>query len=749
MFDQKPARDLREPLLDPGMRQMLELERRIHLVARLPHPEKLSAAFNAFIKVKQDTGQPIEDFHVARLLQTFNALEEDDNKSLPAGKQWWLHFNDMRRALLVLASAPEEKITKLHNGFARRLYERMSQDTSQISEESSDPQERFAALERLIRILSLTGEAKEARVMLTEYLSGHAQGTAIEDAMAGSWPQIVAGFAREKEESEILRTLEIMQERQIPISTQTRTVLAIHYARSDNVKETKNWFTPRMLSIKREDKRVWMNTSEAYRTLLEFCLRNQEMEWAQQIFGETDQNWKRSAILQAAASIGKSVDDIDRMLDVMAKHEGESALDISVFNSLIEYAAKRNDAYTAERYLALAQKWGVEPDSQTYIHQISYRLDAGDYSGAQAAYKILRQLDINEQEDWEVMNKMLQALTKTPGVSSETIMGLVKDLSARKRLFPAPTVAALCTYHLQRDEYFELVDLLQTYAYQYNVADRLMLRDLLADVVLDPEQDTARAWDTYMIFHQVFDLETGRDIRTAVMTAMFERRRPDLATHVFTRMARHSRADTRPDHATYVATLSGIYQTAEPEALEVVHNILKLDTEVEPSTQLRTALMLAYTACGAPWRALEFWEQISTSDEGPSYSSLHAVMRACERQPFGYRTANAVWDRLIRSDVEIDGKLFASYVGVLSGNRMFEECGTLIGQMPQTTGQEVDAFTVGTFFNCALGVTYQDQIAIWIQDNFPKIWEELEARGWEEDEQGFKTIRGIDRSLLP
>jgi len=670
------------------MEKMLELDKRIHLIARLPPGEELVVALRAFVDSKYSRRTGFEDFHALQVVQTVESLEARN----PPGAQPWLSEQDLSRLLEVIAKSSKgrAKLTDVHTKLARIVYNALQSRIPQPDTRSWE--EKVDTMLSYVSILSQTGNSKEARDVL-EGNWRQTDGTNLEDK--GLWPYIIRGFSRENKEAEMLRTIEMMKELSVDLSHYVYRALALHFAQKDDVKGTKQWVD--------EAKANGVGLGDltqhphAYRILLEFCLRNQEMEWGLAILETDAQDGKGeqrvwSAMVQAAARTGKSVDEIDRMLEVLVRRgrNGEKKPSTSTLNSLIAFAVTKKDAYTAERYYNLLDKWDVSPNTQTYILQIDYRLEAGDLEGAKASYSKLREEKIANNEDWDVMNKMVRTLAQAQRPDNEAIMGLVEDLSERHTVFPAETVSVLCLYHLKRDEYFEVVDLLQTFAYQFSTAQRMQLRDLLASFTLDRKTDTGRAWDTYMIFHQVFDLESRREVRNAVMTSFFERGRPDLATHVFTRMSRHVRADTRPDVDTYVAALEGIALTLESEALEVVHNQLKLDTDVEPCTRLYNALMLAYTTCGAPWRSLEFWDEIATSDEGPSYNSLYIAFRACEKAPFGSRTAQAIWAKLEQTDVEVSRELFASYVGALAGNQMFDECTVLIGRAEEVTGSKAD-----------------------------------------------------------
>lgn len=670
---------------------MLELDKRIHLIARLPPPKELAAAWNAFIASRQARNTSIEDFHAVQVLQTLQSVEERNEQGQPP----WLSHTDLNRALVLVANG-RAKLTEIHNKLARVIYQGLQDRLSRS--DATDAEMGKKRLTRYAAILCQTGDSLEARGLLQEFWSRHGPE---KDPRAGPWSHIIRGFAREDNEKELLRTVEIMEQLSIPLGSSTHEALTSHYAKKDNIEQTKRWFTKSMLNVPKTKHLLWSDES-IYRILLEFCLRNDEMEWGRTVLNpgspRDSQAYLWDAIFRAAAATGRSVDGIDQMISVMVRRGQEdgnedSRPDILTFNGLIQFSISRDDPYMAERYFALAEKWNVTPNAQTYILQIEYRLRAGDVDGAKAAYAKLRNEKIQDNEDWAIMNKMLQVLSTATTVDRDFIMGVVEDISDRNTVFDADTVLALCTYHLKRDEYFEVVDLLQTYAYQFSTSQRLQIRDLLASFTLDPANDTGRAWDTYMILHQVFDVETRSELRTQIMSTFFDRRRPDLATHVFTRMSRHVRADSRPNVNTYIAALEGIAANQEPEALEVVHNLLKLDTETEPCTKLYNALMLAYTSVDIPWRSLEFWEDIATSEEGPTYESLHIALRACEKAAFGYRKAKQIWEKVKQADIAISRELFASYVGALAGNQLFDDVVELIEKMEDVVGEGPDEFT--------------------------------------------------------
>lgn len=127
------------------------------------------------------------------------------------------------------------------------------------------------------------------------------------------------------------------------------------------------------------------------------------------------------------------------------------------------------------------------------------------------------------------------------------------------------------------------------------------------------------------------------------------------------------------------------------KSLQLVHNMLKLDTEIEPNTRLYNGLMLAYTACGNPSRALEFWNDIVHSREGPTYNSIQIALQACEVASFGDESARDIWLRLTRFGIKVTKGIYAAYVGALAGQGQLKECIELVEKAEAEIGEKPDA----------------------------------------------------------
>lgn len=722
-FSRKPTRETKEAQLAPGLAAMVQLSVRQRLQAQPPPREQLLRAWVSFFEYKTTCKEAVNNVQLGHALKTYKYLQstKQDGESNVTPQQ-------MRKALSVLGRIPKD-VTAAHSEFARLLYEDYSLERGRAGN-STDPLKDLYAL---VVILTQTGDSSNARDLVTskQPLAKVDLGQMVDTAIRNSWSRILSGFAQEDDEVELLRTWEMLEGVGWPYGYVVQNIMTTFYASKNNIEATKKWYE-KPLSTKTKTRSY--PYASLIHTILKFCIRNDELEWCKKIFRDLLANeppkeiW--DVVLQwAAGGLGKGVEDVEKMMEIMIRRSPDDAgPDAETINGLVELAVYFNDSYLAERYIALGQKFGIRPNAKTYCLQMSYRAGANDLRGAQAAYEHLQAEEVLNNEDLPAINKYIRALCSAKTPNYERIVSIMTDLSERQKRLEAETTCSLAKIYLSRNETDELIDLLQTESYHYTYDERALIREVFMEFCLSPETDTIRSWTAYTILHPLFD-ETTVAQRTVLMKDFFSRGRCDMASYVFGHMRAHNMPDRRPVLNTYVQCFLGIAACADREALDMVHNMLKMDSNIEPTTALNNSLMLAYTACEDADRALGFWDDITNSREGPSYQSLEIVFWACSRKHFGDVRAREIWSKMRRMEIEVTGKVFSAYVGSLAGHGKLDEAKGVCEQVPKELGVTVDVLTLGTFYNAIPGQNRKDLVEEWAKDNYPDAWKELEKLG--------------------
>ncbi|KAB8295248.1 hypothetical protein EYC80_007162 [Monilinia laxa] len=742
-FSQKAPRQPKEPELEPGMKKMAEFSLMTKIHARTANKDEMLKAFNEFFKHKVDMERTASNIEAGHALRTLNYLI---SCGLGEGQ-----IKDLRLALKALTKIPKDETNDFLE-LARLLF-------SEIKK-LSGPNEDGPSYEYFIKILSGVGQALEARELCEEATRRHQEEKATSarsenyisrqhKIMKGNWYAVLSGFSREGNEAELLKTYERMEELRLGRGTTGKEIVARFYTSRDRIAEAKSWFekaghfpadlTPSILHV-----------------MLKFCLRHEELlDWCKGFFRkvlEADhvQKEKWDVVFQwAASAMDKGVEDVERMMRVMEKrHPDDPSMrpDIDTINGLVEYAISKSDPYLAERYIALGQKFHIRPNARTFILQMDYRVGAGDLSGAQVAYNLLQGEEITEDEDLPVINKFVRALCASESLPYHEISSIISDLDERNVRLEADTVSSLSMMYITRNELHEVVDLLQVNTYHYTLAERARIRDALLAFCFDKNNDEYRIWDAYRVVIHIFD-ETDVPTRARVMNEFFDRKRSDMACHVFGHMRQHISPSRRPVLDTYIDCFVGIASCADGESLDMVHNMLKMDSTIEPNTRLYNSLMLAYTACEDSSRSLHFWDDITNSREGPSYKSLEIVFQACQRKPFGDRPAREIWNKMKRMEIEITREVHAAYAGALAGQGKLDEVKVLVEAMEKDVGFGPDVLTIGTIYNAIQGSNRKDLVAEWTKELYPEVWKEVEKLGFTEHEEGHLVLNMPERKL--
>lgn len=671
-----------EANIDPGLEGMMQYAKMERLNARLPPPDQVQKAFADFFNHRRNTGQPIEDVQAQYALQALLYL----------CRQEVAHISEtaLKHAMKALSvpvrqpsSAHTQLIVAIHDT-VRAFKQRTKEPPSWLLTETMKAlcSQRSSMLAREYLVNYTEEQSRDQGKVVDNKDDGPESRRTTQNLRQSHWLRVLRGLKDEGNAHELHHTLEMMEEHGFEIDSHPSVslIMADFFSARGDMHSARIWYE-RAIQSPRDPSEKPVTTATRHRvqqSLLRLCMRTSQLELGQAIIRDitrsipSKQQW--DLIFEWAAGTGKGVDEVDRMMGVMEKANEQIAdkeqwrlPDIETVNCLVELAISRKDPYMAERFIALGRKRNIQPDARTLVLQIDYRLSVEDVDGALVAYKHLQTEDVSDNQDVATVNRLICSMCASGRQDFDSIMNVAADLSDRRARFEPSTVSALSLLHLSRNELDDVSDLLNTHVHNFSASERASVRQTFVDHCLNPSTSTASAWDAYTMLKELFD-DMNREQRTQLMNEFFRRERADMAVHVFSHMRTHTRADAISTVDTYVACFKGIGSLQDAESLEVVHNQMKLDYSIEPNTHLYNSLILAFTACNAPRRALTFWNDIVASREGPTISSIHLAFRACEVAPWGDQKAQEIWQRLVRTGIELDSAMWASYAAGLVGN---------------------------------------------------------------------------------
>ncbi|KAI1103144.1 complex I intermediate-associated protein [Jackrogersella minutella] len=730
---QKPPRELKNVDTEPGYDTILQFRSAEFQGIRVPPLPELYKAWQQFFAYKTQRGRVVNSTQAMCAHRLLLHLCGPSNTE----PETQLSDEDLRTARDCLLKPVKDEVES-HIELSRAIHD-------ELKKRGVHQEKDFNAF---LTALSQYGKALEAKDLVTKYYQ-NVKGKSNEMFVLTHFMPVLRGLAKEDREPELLELFARAKDVGVEYDPALHGVMTIFFARKNNIGETKFWFNKPI-------NRDLPPAPTTYYEILQFALRNDQQEWAMGIYQnlisrlETGalQNHKPcwdTSIQWAVLLLGKGMDHIEHMINVAFEHNKDrpsSQPNMGTMNGLIKIAIDKNDPYMAERIIALSKKLGFDINYKTLILQLEYRIRANDLDGAFATYRSIQELEETAKiRDYSVINSFIRALCGAPDPNYERVLDVTSFLEQRRVTLEPETVVSICMAFLQHDEAYEVIDTLSLHAIHYSIPQRETVREAFVAYCVDMKNSTARVWDAYSLLRQFFP-ELPKGHRELIMETFFYRNRPDMATLVFGHMRAHNNPSARPTVDTYIRCMEGIGMCPDEESMKSVHNMLKMDAYIQPSTLLYNALMIGYIACDLPHRALDFWKEITTSPEGPSYATLEIVFRAYEITPEGDGLADELWEKIKRMDIDVSENVCVAYAVTMAAHGHITKAKTIIEDMDIIVGKRADLYNLVHVYNALPSAEMKEQFESWAKDEFPQAWQALKAKfGRKQDEDGLVKFK--------
>ncbi|PGH11208.1 hypothetical protein AJ80_07213 [Polytolypa hystricis UAMH7299] len=730
-----------EVSMDLAASRMAELVYSQQQRSRPPAPFVLAQAFMGYIQNRLE--QPgILTQHQARLLwRTFEHLiAEHPYEEASGSVRLFLEISNLEDTLTCLSESEFDRgAQKVVSQLASSVFRQIRNRLKETEADAADHAPSVPAVSSYIKVLCSSGSSAEAMSVIESF-----RNSSLKQAGLLPWIDVIQGFAAEGTDEAATMVLEKMAQLGIKLHPRAHEEIAAALTQKHHIGVAKKIYESMI-------ENGLQPTVAATAATINVALRNSMVEWARQIFNTlppypTPET--RDIILLFEAVEGYGTEHIINKLEslVSTNPKVNSGLTIATVNQLMEYADEIARYDLVEEYASMATRLGLYPDSQTHLLLANSRLQAGDVVGAVRLFQDLGP-EVVEHMDIGLANRLISELCNADNAdfNYDSVLYLVDRIIEANGRFEAETLAALCSKLLYRHDLEGISQLLRPILGSYSSDEVSIMRKRFIEYILDITESAENVWESYELLNLAFP-DTSVQTRTRIMKAFFDRARSDLACLVFGHMRQKQNAFRRPTAHTYAACLHGIAQNADADSLHLVHNMLKLDLEVGLSTQVFNALMLAYSACGMPEQAMEFFRDILHSEEGPSELTLVIFFRVCETHHNGIQEAVKMMEKLKSLDVNVDSKIYNAYIGVLGAHCEVERAVEAIRDMESQIGEGPSKITFGILYNTIPMEHWQDEAEKWARETFPEVWAELEETGSDADEYGLRAFK-IERSI--
>lgn len=304
-------------------------------------------------------------------------------------------------------------------------------------------------------------------------------------------------------------------------------------------------------------------------------------------------------------------------------------------------------------------------------------IEQGFITEAMECFDRLRNAEILSDQyalDFErAEERIIQALCKSQKLdeSQQDLVAETIESQAIGRRWQPDTLAALLLNYLRQGSYDDLIAVLNENIPYYNITDRRQVINSIVEFAFDPSMSVDgsapnpnHTWNTYVML-MTTGLPVSRDVLTRFMKEFIHARFIGETVQVFSSMRMSLKKNVFPNESVYINIIRGLGAYGDLNSVQAIHNHLKLDTRVDPSSAIWTELLMAYAICEQPHYALTFWDQLFDFPERPTERSLLAALIACETSLRGALDLDRVWTDAIDAQIPITSEIFAAYIAAL------------------------------------------------------------------------------------
>lgn len=701
-FNMKPqASESRATTLQSeiGLKTMRDLLRSLEDKSRGPTNDVLAKAFQEFFAARADTPGYITGFQGRLLNVTWEHLHahQQDIES----EDWAAVFSteSLESVLFVLSEAtclPASREPILN--IAHSVFQELCADHGFGPNEVSRP-----ALIAYVNLMSSNGDPGRAQEVVEKFWDK------LQKAKPSPWLEVIRGYAIRGGRAEIKQIPARLKEhgREFDAAFQEELIKVLI---EQNLWPAVQALYECPVSGGREE--PTFATKEA---VIRYALFRSKATWAKPIFQSLT---KRSITETIGISLLWETAQGNNAFEISEKAKAwtagnpaaQASLTTSYLNDLISLANNMGNPQLATEFYALASQWGLVPDSQTKLLQLETCVLAKDIDGALTLMQELPDLGSAAACDHlPLMNKLITMLCWSGQENAlfNQVSGLLDPLFENNVRLEPETLAALTHLLLNRRDWEAVSELLRPRLGAFDSEEATVVRGAVTNYILDATKNTDDVWEVYNLLRLAFP-DTGVAMRTEIMIAFFERNRSDLACLVFGHMRQAENPGQRPKPFTYALCLQGIARAADAKNLELVHNMLKLDIEVDLNTQVRNGLMLAYACCEMPEKSMKIWREILQSEEGPTHRTIGIFFKACESHHNGVQEAIKMMQKAKDLEIGIDRRMYVSYIVALAAHCEFELATEAIDNMQAETGYKPSRKTlVFTSFSLERGADWK------------------------------------------
>ncbi|CAG8492432.1 14787_t:CDS:1 [Cetraspora pellucida] len=391
---------------------------------------------------------------------------------------------------------------------------------------------------------------------------------------------------------------------------------------------------------------------------------------------------------------------------------------IATFNILMEMWIKEGDTNKISGLYRQMLDKGIQPNSVTFSIVIPAQIISGKTNQALELLRKMISIEESIEHKSRIFYKLFQNFKGDLALTKIFLQGIVDHkINIDHKIYND-----LINAYAKKPDINGAFEIYNALINQGGMIDVITFTNMIKAII-----QADKAEEAIQFYYEV--KQTGIQLDTQAYTTMLDTfvkmRRTAEALRIFVEMRR---SKIKPNVITYTSLITGLGQAYNYDGVRNVHNLVRMDINVELDIGIYNSLMDAYNRCGHIHQVLLIWDLLIIGELPIDNSTVSIILDSCGYGRVVYRILN-IWKYLQDKKFPLNLNNYHSYIEALARNQLFDEAKNVLMNELKNNGFKPETKTIRSLLNFLHDVPkksrYEYEIIEWVRNEYPDLAKEM------------------------
>ncbi|CAG8584605.1 42059_t:CDS:1 [Gigaspora margarita] len=391
---------------------------------------------------------------------------------------------------------------------------------------------------------------------------------------------------------------------------------------------------------------------------------------------------------------------------------------VATFNILMEMWIKEGDINKVSGLYQQMLDKGIRPNSVTFSIVIPAQVISGKTDQALELLQKMISMEESLEHKSRIFYKLFQNLKGDLALTKNFLQGIVDHkINIDHKIYND-----LINAYVKKPDLNGAFEIYNAFINQGGMIDVITFTNMIKAII-----QADKAEEAMQFYYEV--KQTGIQLDTQAYTIMLDTfvkmRRTAEAQRIFVEMRR---SKVKPNVITYTSLITGLGQAYNYDGVRNVHNLVRMDLNVELDIGIYNALMDAYNRCGHIHQVLLIWDLLIIGELPIDNSTVSIILDSCGYGRVIHRILN-IWKYLHDKKFPLNLNNYHSYIEALARNQLFDEAKNVLMNELKNKGFKPEAKTIRSLLNFLHDVPKKSrceyEIIEWVRNEYPDLAKEM------------------------